>query len=163
LSKYHVSVVGSLLAAVPDLTGIADIKINKRLRARPRCGPITPAVIVTARLKLANQDEATMKSSSHLIVILALLSSSAEVSAEAWKERTVCTNSRFYGTSSCRTIGSWEQAPTRDPAQEAEDYKAKQEGIKKWEAFCKPTRRQDELGVVRLAYARSGCEFGVSE
>ncbi len=152
-----------MVPAVPDLTENADIKINKRLRAGPRCGPATPAVIVTARLKSANQDEATMKSSSYLIVILALMSSSAEASAEAWQERTVCTHSRFYGTSSCRTIGSWEQTPTRDPAQEAEDYKAKQEGIKKWEAFCKPTRRQDELGVVRLAYARSGCEFGVSE
>jgi hypothetical protein len=36
----------------------------------------------------------------------------------------------------------------------------KQEGIKKWEAFCKPTRTRDELGMVRLVYARSGCEFG---
>jgi hypothetical protein len=104
-----------------------------------------------------------MKHSSYVIAILALMTVSAEAATEAWKERTVCTNSRFYGTSSCQTIGSMEQVPTRDPAQDAEDNKARQEGIKKWESFCKPTRRLDDLGVVRLVYARSGCEFGVSE
>ncbi len=104
-----------------------------------------------------------MKQHSYVIIILALMSVSAEASAEAWRERTVCTHSRFYGTSSCRTIGSSEQTPTRDPVQEADDFKAKQEGIRKWETFCKPVRRQDDLGVVRLVYARHGCEFGVSE
>jgi hypothetical protein len=38
-----------------------------------------------------------------------------------------------------------------------------QERDKKWEAFCKPARTYDDLGVVRLVYAQSGCEFGRSE
>jgi hypothetical protein len=46
-------------SAVPELTWIADIKINKGLMAGPRCGPIIPTVIVMACLKLASQDEAT--------------------------------------------------------------------------------------------------------
>jgi hypothetical protein len=95
----------------------------------------------------------------YIIAVVALMSSSAQ----AWEERTTCAHSRFYGTLSCRTIGIEDQRQTRDPAQEAEDYKAKQEGIKKWEAFCHPTRTHDEFGVVRLAYARNGCEFGISE
>ena len=51
----------------------------------------------------------------------------------------------------------------RDEAQEAEDYRARQENIKKWEAFCKPTRTYDNFGMVRLVYARNGCEFGRNE
>ena len=97
--------------------------------------------------------------SIYFIVALTLMSSAAQ----AWEVRTSCAHSRYYGSTSCRTVGIEDQPQTRDTAQEAEDLKMKQEGIKKWEAFCKPTRRQDELGVVRLAYARSGCEFGVSE
>ena len=109
------------------------------------------------RLKLANRDEATMKT-IYFIVALTLMSSSAQ----AWEERTTCTYSRFFGTS-CRTVGIEDQRQTRDTAQEAEDHKAKLEGIKKWESFCKPTRTHDELGVVRLVYAKNGCEFGRSE
>ena len=48
-------------------------------------------------------------------------------------------------------------------AQEAADEAAKQERIKKWETFCKPTRTYDSEGVIRLVYARKGCEFGRSE
>ncbi len=33
----------------------------------------------------------------------------------------------------------------------------------KWLAFCKPTRRYDEYGLTRLAYAQPGCEFGRAE
>jgi hypothetical protein len=95
----------------------------------------------------------------YVIAVVALMSSSAQ----AWEERTTCAHSRFYGTLSCRTVGIEDQRQARDPAQEAEDHKAKQEGIKKWEAFCQPTRTHDEFGVVRLAYARNGCEFGISE
>jgi hypothetical protein len=47
--------------------------------------------------------------------------------------------------------------------QEAADEAAKQERIKKWETFCKPTRTYDSEGVIRLVYARKGCEFGRSE
>lgn len=93
----------------------------------------------------------------YLVVVAALMSSSAQ----AWEERTTCAHS--YGTFSCRTVGIEDQRKTRDPAQEAEDLKVKQDGIRKWEAFCRPSRTQDEFGVVRLAYAKRGCEFGVNE
>jgi hypothetical protein len=100
-----------------------------------------------------------MKTILHAIAALALLSSSAQ----AWEVRTSCAHSRFYGSTSCRTVGIEDQPQIRDEAREAEDYRARQESIKKWEAFCKPTRTYDNFGVVRLVYARSGCEFGRSE
>jgi hypothetical protein len=100
-----------------------------------------------------------MKPILYAIATLALLSSSAQ----AWEVRTSCAHSGFYGSTSCRTVGIEDQPQIRDEAREAEDYRARQESIKKWEAFCKPTRSYDNFGVVRLVYARSGCEFGRSE
>lgn len=93
-----------------------------------------------------------------LIVVagLALMSSAAQ----AWEISTRCTYSQFYGRH-CRTVGTEDRE--RDPAQEAADWKAKQEQIKKWEAYCSPTRTYDNLGMVRLVYTRQGCEFGRSE
>jgi hypothetical protein len=100
-----------------------------------------------------------MKKTVYVIATLALLSNSAQ----AWEVSTSCVHSRFYGTSSCRTVGFAYRPQIRDETREAEDYKAKQQSIQKWEAFCKPTRTYDSFGVVRLVYARSGCEFGRSE
>jgi len=97
-----------------------------------------------------------MKFIAIMIAMLALTSSSAE----AWEMTTQCTYSRFFGKT-CRTVGIDDQ--DRDVAQEAADLRAKQELDKKWEAFCKPARTYDDLGVVRLVYAQSGCEFGRSE
>jgi hypothetical protein len=107
-----------------------------------------------------NPDEATMKNKAIYVLIgLALMT----VSAQAWEIRETCSHSRYYGSSSCRTVGIEDQPVTRDYAQEAEDAKARQQRIKNWEAFCKPTRTYDELGVVRLIYAEKGCEFGRGE
>jgi hypothetical protein len=92
----------------------------------------------------------------YAFAILALMSGSAH----AWDVNTTCTHSRFYG-STCRTSVIADQP--RDYAQEAADEAAKQERIKKWEVFCKPTRTYDSEGVVRLVYAKKGCEFGRSE
>ena len=92
----------------------------------------------------------------YAFAILALMSASAH----AWDLNTTCTHSRFYG-STCRTSVIADQQ--RDYAQEAADEAAKQERIKKWEEFCKPTRTYDREGVVRLVYAKKGCEFGRSE
>ena len=101
-----------------------------------------------------------MKSKTiYVLVGLALMSGAAQ----AWEIRTTCSHSRFYGSSSCRTVGIEDQPQTRDYAQEAEDYKARQQRIKNWEAFCKPTRTYDNEGVIRLVYAKKGCEFGRSE
>jgi hypothetical protein len=91
-----------------------------------------------------------------VIAALALMSGSAQ----AWDVNTTCTYSQFYGRT-CRTSVTADQP--RNYAQEAEDEAAKQERIRKWEAFCKPARSYDSEGVVRLVYARKGCEFGRSE
>ena len=100
-----------------------------------------------------------MKNTFYVVAGLMLMLSSAQ----AWELRTSCAYSRFYGSSSCRTVGVEDQLQTRDHTQEAEDHKARQESIKQWEAFCKPTRTYDGLGMVRLVYARNGCEFGRNE
>jgi hypothetical protein len=88
--------------------------------------------------------------------VLALMSGTAS----AWDVNTTCTYSTFYGRT-CRTSVIADQP--RDIAQEAADEAAKQERIKKWETFCKPARTYDNEGVIRLVYARKGCEFGRSE
>jgi hypothetical protein len=87
---------------------------------------------------------------------LALMSGSAS----AWDINTTCTYSKFYGRT-CKTSVIADQP--RDLAQEAADEAAKQQRIKKWESFCKPARTWDSEGVIRLVYARAGCEFGRSE
>jgi hypothetical protein len=112
-----------------------------------------------ACLKTGKQDASTMKKTLYLLVGLTLMSNSAL----AWEMRTNCAYSRFYGTSSCRTVGTEDQPFTRDYAQEAEDFKLRQERIKRWEDFCKPVRTYDDLGMVRLVYAQKGCEFGRGE
>jgi hypothetical protein len=101
-----------------------------------------------------------MKTTIYVIASLALFVSSAQ----AWEIRESCAHSRFYGWSNCRTVGTPDlPASARDVAQEAEDNKVRQDRIKRWEDFCKPKRTYDELGVVRLAYAQKGCEFGRGE
>src|SRR5215218_242092 len=101
-----------------------------------------------------------MKTITYFIASLALMVGSAQ----AWEIRTSCSTSWYFGSGSCRTIGIPDQTPlARDYAQEAEDYRIKQAGIKKWEAYCKPVRTYDDLGVVRLVYARQGCAFGRNE
>lgn len=69
-----------------------------------------------------------------------------------------CTNSRYYGTH-CRTV----VAPIVDDVMTAEEIAAKAARIAKWEAYCTPKRNYDNEGVVRLTYAKKGCEFGRSE
>ena len=92
----------------------------------------------------------------YAIATLALLSTSAQ----AWQIVERCTDSKFYGRV-CTT--SYLDDPPRNAAQEQEDERVRRASIEKWEAFCKPTRTYDKEGVVRLVYARKGCEFGRSE
>ena len=94
----------------------------------------------------------------YLIVALVF----ASEAAQAWEIRTVCSSSRFYATSSCRTVGL-DTPPPRNEAQDAEDHKATQERIKKWESFCKPVSVQDSYGVPRLVYAHRNCDLGRSQ
>mgnify|MGYP006951236274 CR=1 FL=1 len=92
----------------------------------------------------------------YAIAALALLSTSAQ----AWQTVERCTHSKFFG-SVCTT--SYVDDPVRNAAQDQEDEKARRASIEKWEAFCKPKRTYDAEGVVRLSYARTGCELGRSE
>jgi hypothetical protein len=48
------------------------------------------------------------------------------------------------------------------PTTEA-DVKERAASIARWEAFCKPVRNVDSLGVTRLTYAHPGCEYGRGE
>jgi hypothetical protein len=94
------------------------------------------------------------------IAALALMSGSAQ----AWDIYTTCSGNRYFGSyynSTCRTSVLADRP--RNYAQEAADEKARQERVRKWEAFCKPTRIYDNLGVARLTYTKAGCEFGRSE
>jgi hypothetical protein len=102
--------------------------------------------------------ELTVMQAVYVFVALIIASGTAQ----AWEVRTTCWSSRFYSTSSCRTVGIDEPAP-RDYAQEAEDLKLKQERIRKWESFCKPASVQDKFGVVRLVYAHENCDLGRSQ
>jgi hypothetical protein len=92
----------------------------------------------------------------YAIATLALLSTSAQ----AWQIVERCTHSKFNGK-----VGTTSDLddPVRNTAQDQEDERARRASIEKWEAFCKPTRTYDQEGVVRLQYARRGCEFGRSE
>jgi hypothetical protein len=92
----------------------------------------------------------------YAIATLALLSSSAQ----AWQTVERCTYSKFNGRV-CTT--SYLDDPVRNAAQDQEDERARRASIEKWEAYCKPRRTYDDEGVVRLQYARKGCEFGRSE
>ena len=100
-----------------------------------------------------------MKTIIYVIASLALMVGSAQ----AWEIRTSCSTSWYFGSGSCRTIIEDRPVIQRDYAQEAEDLRIKQAGIRKWEAFCKPVRTYDDLGMVRLVYARQGCAFGRNE
>jgi hypothetical protein len=92
----------------------------------------------------------------YAIATLALISTSAQ----AWEVVETCTFSKFFGRT-CRT--TYLEPQQRSLAQEQEDERERRASIEKWEAYCKPTRNYDKQGVVRLSYARAGCEFGRSE
>ena len=94
------------------------------------------------------------------IATFALVSTSMSTSAQAWDLVERCTYSKFFGKV-CRTTYYEDEA--RNPAQEAEDQRARRASTEKWEGFCKPQRTYDHLGVGRMVYAQRGCEFGRSE
>jgi hypothetical protein len=80
---------------------------------------------------------------------------------------TVCKPDYTGGGTTCTTT-SRESAPATpprqlSPAEERQQREAKDASIRKWEAYCRPTRRVDKEGVTRLQYAHEGCEFGRSE
>lgn len=74
------------------------------------------------------------------------------------RAETHCTSSRFYGRSCSTTV-----TPVYRQELTAEDVAAREARIAKWDAYCQPRRVQDSEGIVRLVYAKAGCEFGVAE
>lgn len=79
---------------------------------------------------------------------------------------TNCRRSFYTGTTcSTTTVDTSSSATPRQTsaAEERKNWEDKQERIRKWEAFCKPTRVTDKEGITRMKYAQEGCEFGRSE
>jgi hypothetical protein len=85
-------------------------------------------------------------------------------SAWAGDSTTVC-KPNIGGGSTCTTRESMPAQPPRQlsQAEERQQREERDASIRKWEAYCKPTRRVDKEGVIRLQYAHEGCEFGRSE
>jgi len=91
------------------------------------------------------------------LVLAALAAVTFASTASAGGYSRACTYSQFYG-SRC----TWQTVKDPAPPTEAE-IEAKRVENAKWEAFCKPVRTPDSLGMIRLTYAHPGCEFGRSE
>jgi len=87
-------------------------------------------------------------------------------SAWAGETSTTVCKPNPGGGSTC-TTSSRESLPATprqlSPAEERQQRDARDASIRKWEAYCRPTRRIDKEGVTRLQYAQEGCEFGRSE
>ena len=52
----------------------------------------------------------------------------------------------------------WDAQPPRPPTEQ--EIAEARERDRAWQVRCKPTIRQDDLGVSRYSYAASGCEYG---
>lgn len=63
-------------------------------------------------------------------------------------------------TTPVRVPREWRDLSKGEQAQLMADEVARDQRIAKWEAFCKPTARVDDLGVSRYSYAHKGCEYG---
>jgi hypothetical protein len=98
-----------------------------------------------------------------LMMTAALIACTSPAFAGSLVSTWNCKYSRFYGYDSCRTTWTEVPDPVRDPEQERLDAIARQKEDAKWEAFCKPTFKADELGVRRASYAYKGCDVGRSE
>jgi len=98
-----------------------------------------------------------------LMMIAVLVVCASPAFAGSYVSTWGCKYSRYYGYNHCRETYTELPDPVRDPEQERLDAAARQKEDAKWEAFCKPTFKTDELGVRRASYAKHGCEFGRSE
>jgi hypothetical protein len=87
-----------------------------------------------------------------IIAALALASTSAQADTQT---STHCSWSR-HGAS-CVTSRQIIEPPAPPTA---EEIQARIRNEREWEAFCKPTRTIDSMGMTRLVYAKAGCEFG---
>jgi len=94
----------------------------------------------------------------NIILLAALLASSGAGAADSVS--TSCTHSRFYGSMQCRTVFSEVASPRALTAAEIEEARI---ADLKWETFCMPERYVDSLGMTRMRFAHSGCEYGRSE
>jgi|SRR5687768_1347691 len=92
-----------------------------------------------------------------LMLALALLASTPALADEGYTVHSNCYNGTH--TAGCRTTVAPLPEPMTLTAEEAAEQEAE---IVKWEEYCKPTKRQDELGVYRYEYAHKGCDLGKS-
>jgi hypothetical protein len=94
-------------------------------------------------------------------VAAGIVLASASFAHAQWTVKTKC----YYGTCTesvqpgvpGTSLANIIQVP--GPANDEERREAA-ERDKRWVSACKPTLRQDRLGMVRYQYALPGCEFG---
>ncbi|MGE3868648.1 MAG: hypothetical protein AB7F51_03935 [Pseudorhodoplanes sp.] len=99
--------------------------------------------------------------------IFALL---AAVPAGEAQANGVFTRSCMWQAGIGTCAGQWRLFPPSDPnalsavlSRSEEMSPEAQERDRRWLERCKPQGRQDQYGVMRLRYAKPGCEFGKTE
>jgi hypothetical protein len=101
-------------------------------------------------------------------IISVALASNAGAQNVTTTSTTTCKDN-FYTGHTCTTNGTTGNASEPESprqlskAEERKYWEEKEAGIRKWEAYCRPTRHIDNLGVTRLHYAHVGCDVGRSE
>jgi hypothetical protein len=101
-------------------------------------------------------------------IISVALVSSAGAQNVTTTSTTTCKDN-FYTGHTCTTNGTTGNAPEPESprqlskAEERKYWEEKEASIRKSEAYCRPTRHIDKLGVTRLHYAQEGCDVGRTE
>jgi hypothetical protein len=105
-----------------------------------------------------------MKLTYAAAMIAVVLASSAWAQTAVTTSTTSCKDT--YAGHVCTTISSTGEPESPRQLSQKEERKYREDkaaSIRKWEAYCRPTRHIEEFGVTRLHYAHEGCEFGRSE
>jgi hypothetical protein len=111
-----------------------------------------------------------MEKKMKLICSAAMITVVLVSSAEAQSTSTTTCKDDFYTGHTCTTTAS--SSPANPEPQSARQLSREEErkfwagreaNIRKWEAYCRPTRHIDNLGVTRLHYAHVGCDVGRTE
>lgn len=98
-----------------------------------------------------------------LIALAAFVLAASPAFASSWVETSSCKGSWRFGYHQCKRTLTEIPDRVRDPERERQEAQAREKEAVKWETYCKPIFRRDELGVQRASYAHPGCEFGRSE
>src|SRR6266436_5667968 len=111
--------------------------------------------------------EKKMKLICSAAMITAVLVSSAGAQTTT-TSTTNCKDSAYTGHT-CTTTAVTESNPEPQSArqvsreEERKVWAEREANIRKWEAYCRPTRHIDKLGVTFLHYAQEGCDVGRTE